>query len=77
MLTRGIDVAILSVHPSIRPSVRSSVTFRYFVETATDLSYFLQRTLNTGAVYKFRDFRSISRYMLEMTQDRDIVVELQ
>jgi len=34
VLTRDIDTAILSVFPSVRPSVCFSVTFRYRIETA-------------------------------------------
>jgi len=33
-LTRDIDIAVLSVRPSVCPSVFLFVTFRYFMETA-------------------------------------------
>ena len=33
-LTRDIDIAILSVHPSVRPSVCPSVTLQYQMKTA-------------------------------------------
>jgi len=34
ILTRDIDIAILSIRPSVRVSVRPSVTFRHSMETA-------------------------------------------
>jgi len=34
ILTRDIDIGILSVCPSVRPSVPLSVMFRYCIETA-------------------------------------------
>jgi len=32
------------------------------------------RPLNTGVVYKFRDFQQIPRYIWETIQDRTIVI---
>ena len=95
ILTRDIDIANLSVCPSVRPSVclsarnvpvsddngLPSVFFSLYgspiilvLQASNIFTKFRQGSpqrgaLNTGGVYKFRDFGPISRYISQRIQD--------